>query len=204
MAEKKLLLAIKKMPNLEGALNALGLVYMYKRDFPKSISYFKKLLEIIPTFIDAYNSLGLIYTELNQYDSAKENLLIAANAKGYHTPENAFVNLAMLELKYNRLDAATRYAEKALEKNKGFAPIYNIKGIIAERENKHEEAISYFKKALSLLTEEDASILINMGQVYIKAGEKRKALDILEQALAKAKNRNMKEYIQNIIKNLEN
>ncbi len=204
MAEKKLLEALKKSPDLEGALNALGLVYLYRRDFTKSITYFKKLLAKNPTFYDAYNSLGLIYTELNQYNQAKESLLIAANANGYPTPENAFVNLAMLEFKNDRLDAALRYAEKALEKNRNFAPIYNIKGIIAEKENKNEEAISYFKKALSLLTEEDISILINMAQVYIKTGGRKEALDLLEKALTKAKSNIMKEYIRNLIKTVEN
>jgi tetratricopeptide (TPR) repeat protein len=199
-----LLEALKKSPDLEGALNALGLVYLYRRDFTKSITYFKKLLAKSPTFYDAYNSLGLIYTELNQYNQAKESLLIAANANGYPTPENAFVNLAMLEFKNDRLDAALRYAEKALEKNRNFAPIYNIKGIIAEKENKNEEAISYFKKALSLLTEEDISILINMAQVYIKTGGRKEALDLLEKALTKAKSNIMKEYIRNLIKTVEN
>lgn len=204
LAEKKLLEALKKSPDLQGALNALGLVYMYRRDFTQSITYFKKLLAKNPTFYDAYNSLGLIYTELNEYNAAKENLLTAANATGYPTPENAFVNLAMLELKYDRPDAASRYADKALEKNRSFAPIFNIKGIIAEKESKYEDAIAYFKKALSLLTEEDISILINMGQVYIKTGDKRKALDLLEKALANAKNDPMKDYIRNLIKSLEN
>jgi len=199
LAEDKLLTAIKKKPNLEGALNALGLVYMYKRDFEKAATYFKKLLSLNPGFSDAYNSLGLIYSELNRYNLAKEYFLTAANSKGYRTPENAYVNLALLELKNNKLESAKRYTDKAMKKNRNFAPIYNLKGIIANQENQHSEALANFKKALSLLTEEDAKILVNMGQVYIKMGQKRKALDVLEKALTKAKSEPMKQNIRQLI-----
>lgn len=203
MAEKKFLTAISKSPTLEGALNGLGLVYMYKQDFPKSISYFKRLMRLNPTLSDTYNNLGLIYTELNKYDLAKEHLLKAANSREYRTPENAYVNLAMLELKYNKLESAKRYTDKALNKNKNFAPTYNLKGIIADKENKYQEALAYYKKALSLLTEDDVNILINIGQVYLKMGDKRKALDMMEKALTKAEAEPLKVYIRDLIKQLE-
>ncbi|MCK4835730.1 MAG: tetratricopeptide repeat protein [Candidatus Aminicenantes bacterium] len=202
LAERKLLTAIAKKPKLEGALNALGLVYMYKREFEQAASYYKKLLALNPRFSDAYNSLGLIYTELNRYNLAKEYLLTAANSKGYRTPENAYVNLVMLELKHNKLESAKRYIDKAMDKNRNFAPIYNLKGIIANKENKFNEALANFKRALSLLTEEDANILVNMGQVYIKIGQKRKALDVLEKALTKTNSNLLKQNIRKLIETL--
>ena len=202
-AEKKLLAAIAKKPILQGALNGLGLVYMYKRDFQKSITYFKRLMRLNPAKADTYNNLGLIYSELDKYDLAKESLLRAANSREYRTPENAYVNLAMLEIKYNKIDSAKRYTNKAMAKNKNFAPTYNLKGIIAERENNYQEALAFYKKALSLLTEDDVNILINIGQVYLKMGDKGKALDILEKALSKAQSDSVKDYIRKLIKQTE-
>lgn len=202
MAEHKLLTALEKKPGLEGALNALGLVYMYKREFEKAATYFKKLLSLNPGFSDAYNSLGLIYSELNRYNLAKEYFLTAANSTGYRTPENAYVNLALLELKHEKMASAKRYTDKAMKANRHFAPTYNLKGIIANKENRYHEALANFKKALSLLTEEDAKILVNMGQVYIKMGQKRKALDVLEKALTKAKDGPLKKNIRELINNL--
>ena len=202
-AEKKLLEAIAKKPTLEGALNGLGLVYMYKQDFPKAITYFKRLMRLNPNLADTYNNLGLIYTELNKYDLAKESFLKAANSREYRTPENAYVNLAMLEIKHNKLNSAKRYTEKALAKNKNFAPTYNLKGIIADRENNPKEAVACYKKALSLLTEDDVNILINIGQVYLKMGDKSKALDMMEKALSKAKGDSIKSYIRKLIKQIE-
>ncbi len=202
MAEKKLLRAIEKKPSLKEALNGLGIVYMYKRELDKAIKYFKRVLNIDPTFIDVYNSLGLIYIELGKYELAKENLLIAANSDDYSTPENSFVNLAMLEIKHNKLNSAMRYVEKGIDENRGFAPLYNLQGVIFENQKNYEEAVYSYKKALSLLTDADITILVNIGRVYSKMGEKNKALDVLEKALSKAINSRIKDEIRKMIKEL--
>ena len=203
MAEKKLLAALKKKSNLVGALNALGIVYTYKRKFEKAIACFKKVTLIDPKFFDSYNSLGLIYTELGKYDLAKENLLIAANSQDYSTPENAFANLATLEIKQNKLNSALRYLDKGIAKNRRFAPLYNLTGIIFEQQNKFSEAIENYKKALSLLTREDISYLVNIGRTYAKMGHKSEALDVLEKALAMATSPMLKNQIKDMISRLE-
>lgn len=203
LAEKKLLKALKKKPTLIGAVNGLGIVYLQKREFKKSIGYFNKVLRTNPDSYDAYNYLGVAYTELDEYDLAKENLLRAANAEKYRTPENAFVNLAMLEIRQERYEAALRYVEKGLEENDRFPPLCNLMGVILENQEKFPEALKWYEKALSLLTEEDVTFLVNLGRVYSRLGKKDKALDILEKALSKAYSPQMKEQIRTMIKSLE-
>lgn len=202
-AEPKLISALKKDPTLVGALNALGIVYLNKRDFDNAVKQFRRVIQLNPKFFDAYNYLGVIYTETGNYELAKENLLTAANAETYRTPENAYTNLATLELNNNKLESALRYAEKGLEKNKNFAPLYNLKGIIYENRKEYQEAISNYEKALSLLTEDDATFLINIGRTYGKMGDKKKALDILEKALPKAYSPVLKNQIIAAINELE-
>ena len=63
----------------------LSLVYVYRRDFPKAIDTLNRLLQASPAFYDAYNLLGMIYTEQGNYQLAKEKLLLAANAAEYLT-----------------------------------------------------------------------------------------------------------------------
>jgi len=203
LAEKKLLKALKKKPTLIGAVNGLGVVYLHMRDFKKSIGYFTQVLRTNPDSYDAYNYLGVAYTELGEYNLAKENLLRAANAKKYRTPENAFVNLAMLEIRQERYDAALRYVEKGLEKNERFPPLCNLMGVILEHQEKFPEALKWYEKALSLLTEEDVTFMVNLGRVYSKLGKKDKALDTLEKALSKAYSPEMKEQIRTMLKGLE-
>lgn len=202
-AEPKLVSALKKDPTLVGAVNALGIVYLNKRDFDNAVKQFRRVIQLNPKFFDAYNYLGVIFTETGKYELAKENLLIAANAETYRTPENAYANLASLELNNNKLESALRYAEKGLEKNKNFAPLYNLKGLILENRKEYREAISSYEKALSLLTEDDATFLINIGRTYAKMGDKQKALDILEKALPKAYSPQVKDQIIASIKELE-
>lgn len=203
LAEKQLLKAIKKKPTLVDAMHGLGVVYLQKRDFKKSVEYFQKVVKINQYNYDAFNYLGVAYSELGEYMIAKENLLLAANAERYRTQENAFVNLAMLEIKQKRFDAALRYIEKGLEKNGRFAPLYNLKGIILENQGNLQEAMTWYEQGLSLLKEEDPSYLINISRVYIKLGQKEKALDMLEKALPKAYNDDMKKQIREMIKGLE-
>jgi Tfp pilus assembly protein PilF len=203
LAEKSLLDALKKKPRLVPALNALALVYVYRRDFPQAIATLNRLLRVNPKFYDAYNLLGTIFTEQGNYDQAKEKLLIAANSEEYLTPENAFANLAVLEIKYEKFDAGLRYAEKGLMLNKRFAPLYNLKGLALENLNQLDEASQAYDRALALLTVPDPIYLINSARVASKLGDKKKALDQLEMAIGKSQNEAQKAEIIKLIKALE-
>jgi Tfp pilus assembly protein PilF len=203
-AEKSLLKALQKKPQLVPALHALGLVYVYRRDFAKAIETINRLILVSPQFYDAYNLLGTIYTEQGNYQQAKEKLLLAANAEEYLTPENAFANLAVLEIKFEKYDAALRYAEKGLFLNRRFAPLYNLKGLALENMNELTQALENFDKALALLDHPDSAYLINSARVAAKLGDKKKALNNLEQAMGNAQNPAQKAEIMKMIRQLDN
>jgi len=203
IAEKYLLAALKKKPQLATALNGLGLVYVYRRDFPKAIDTINKLLVENPKFYDAYNLLGTIYIEQGNYQLAKEKLLLAANAEEYMTPENAFANLAVLEIKFAKYDAALRYAEKGLLLNRRFAPLYNLKGLALENMNEFAQAQENYDKALALLTHPDSAYLINSARVAVKLGDKQKALNNLELAMGSTQDAAQKAEIMKMIKQLD-
>jgi len=76
-------------------------------------------------------------------------------------------------------------------------------GVIYENQENFPEALKWYEKALSLLTEDDVTFLVNLGRVYSKLGQKDKALDTLEKALSKAYSPDMQEQIRTMIKNLE-
>ncbi|MCP5106942.1 MAG: tetratricopeptide repeat protein [bacterium] len=203
MAEKKLKMALKKNPNLVGAINGMGIVYLNKREFDNAVRNFRRVVQLNPQAIDAYNYLGVIFSETGKYELAKENFLIAANAEKYRNPENSYANLAMLEVKHKKLDSALRYVEKGVQFNKNFAPLHNVKGIIFENQKDYKKALYYYEKALSLLTEDDISYLLNIGRVYAKMGQKNKSLDTLEKALSKAYSPQLKEQVRAMIKELD-
>jgi len=202
-AEKTLLKALQKKPQLVPALHALGLVYIYRRDFSKAIETINRLITVNPTFYDAHNLLGTIYTEQGNYQLAKEKLLLAANAEEYLTPENAFANLAVLEIKFEKYTAALRYAEKGLLLNRRFAPLYNLKGLALENLNEFAQALENYDKALALLERPDAGYLINSARVAAKLGDKQKALNNLEQAMGNTQNPAQKAEIMKMIRQLD-
>lgn len=201
-AEKSFLTAIKKKANSVGALHGLGIVYLKKGDLDRAEKYFRRSLDIKADNVDARNYLGIIYTEQGKYELAKENLLIAANTEHYRTPENAFANLASLEIRYNKFDSAKRYVEMGLEKNKKFAPLLNAYGIILEKEKNYTEAIFYYEQAVSVLGDNDVNYLINLGRVYSKVGQNVKALDVLERALSKANSEAVRRQVREMIRKL--
>ncbi len=203
IAESKLKLALKKKPNLVGAINGLGIIYLTRRNFEKSIEYFKKVVSLNPQYIDAYNYLGIAYTELKKYDLAKENFLIAATSENYRNPENAYVNLAKLEILRKNYKAALRYIEKGLKHNKSFAPLYNLKGVVFENLKMYAEAIDSYKKSLSILTEPDIYTLLNMARTYAKIGDKESALNVYEKALSVTKDQKLRTMIIQKMNELE-
>jgi len=203
IAESKLKLALKKKPDLVGAINGLGIIYLTKREFEKSVKYFKRVISLNPQYIDAYNYLGIAYTELKKYDLAKENFLIAATSENYRNPENAYVNLAKLEIIKKNFKAALRYIEKGLSHNKSFAPLYNLKGIVYENLKMYSEAIDNYKKSLSILTEPDIYTLLNMARTYTKIGDKESALNVYEKALSTTKNQKLRTIIIQKMNELE-
>ena len=193
----------RKNRSCSSALHALSLVYVYRRDFPKAIDTLNRLLLASPAFYDAYNLLGMIYTEQGNYQLAKEKLLLAANAAEYLTPENAFANLAVLEIKFEKYSAALRYAEKGLLLNRRFAPLYNLKGVALENLNELAQAQENFDKALALSVRPDATYLINSARVAAKLRDKAKALNNLEVAMGCAQNQAQKDEIMALIKELD-
>jgi type IV pilus assembly protein PilF len=202
-AENSLHKALQKKPTLVPALHALSLVYIYRRDFVKAVDMLNRLLLESPNFYDAYNLLGTIYTEQGNYQLAKEKLLLAANAEEYLTPENAFANLAVLEIKFEKYTAALRYAEKGLLFNRKFAPLYNLKGLALENLNEYVQAQENYDKAISLLARPDSIFLINSARVAAKLGNKQKALNDLEQAMGNAQSAEQKTEIMKLIRQLD-
>ncbi|MBN1196430.1 MAG: tetratricopeptide repeat protein [Candidatus Aminicenantes bacterium] len=203
MARTKIQEALKKKPNSKAAHYSMGVVYTYLRDFPAAIKHFKIVISMDPEYWDAYNSLGLIYIETGEFDLARQNLLKAATSDKYRNPENAYVNLAMLEIKREAYDNALRYVDKGISENRSFAPLHNLRGIILEKQGNLEEALYHYNKALSFLTEEDVNILLNVARIHHLLGQKGKAMDLLDQALGLAKDEFTTKRIRTLLREVE-
>ena len=203
MAEGEFRFVLTKKPDEIDAQLGMGIICLSRKDFKNSEIYLKRALALNPDYLDIYNYLGIVYTEMGKYELAKEMLLKPANSKDYRTSENSYLNLCLLELKRNDVNAALRYANAGLKENKRFAPLFNIKGIIYKRRKEYENAIFYFEKAIGLLKTSNVSCLMNLGESYFKLHKYEKALTTLERALGVAKFPQTKEKIRTMIKTIQ-
>lgn len=195
--------ALKKKPGYLRASIGLGIVYLKQAKFKESLRIFNEVVKRYPSNGDAFNFIGIIHTELGNYELAKENYLIAANSDKYSTPENAFLNLALLEIKLKRLDNALRYIEKGLIKNLEFVSLYNLKGSIFEQKGFYKKAVYNYERALQLSRVKDIGIKINIARGYIKMGQRIKAINLLEKMLGEAPSSEVRKLIARMIKQAE-
>lgn len=196
--------ALKKNPGYLRASMGLGIVYLKQTKFKESLSIFTEVAKRYPSNADAFNFIGIIHTELGNYELAKENYLIAANSDKYSTPENAFLNLALLEIKLKRHNNALRYIEKGLVKNPEFVSLYNLRGSIFEQKGFYKKAVYNYERALQLSMLKDINIKINIARGYIKMGQSIKAINLLEKMLGETPSAEVRKLIASMIKQAEN
>jgi len=207
MGEKNFLDILVKKPDTVEAINGLGIVYFNEKKYKKAKQAFNRVITLDPHYFKAYNYLGLIYTEQGDYENARNILEKATGSEKNHLPEYAFINLASMEIKRGDLDSALGYIKQGLYKNRHYAALYNLRGLILEMREEYIDSIASYKKALSALDKEgvdDVSILINLGRVHAKEGGKIEAIKILKEALEKADSDRSKEQINALIKKINN
>jgi len=204
LAEQKLVEAVTLAPSMQHAWNALSLVYIYKRDFPKAIESLNKLLALNPYYYDAVNNLGIVHMEMGELSKAKEYFLTAANAKDNLNPESSYTNLVIIELRQDRLESALRYIDKGLSLNNRCEPLHNLRGVAMERSGRYVEALESFNKVYDLIKDRNADSisLFELAKVFKKYGDREKALNLLEKAIGLTSDSALKEEIMNLIKEL--
>jgi len=195
--------ALKKKPLMMKANMGLGIVYLKQMKFDKSLALFRKVAKRQPDNADAFNFMGVIHSEKGNYKLAKENFLIAAHSKTYATPENAYLNLALLEAKAKNPDSALRYIEKGLVENPEFVSLYNLRGTIYEKKGFYKKAVYNYERALHLSRVEDIGIRINIARGYIKMGKRRQALNLLEKMMGEAPSLEVRKIITSMIRQAE-
>lgn len=87
-------------------------------------------------------------------------------------------NMAQLYLEENRVEEARREVEVAFDIYKEHAPLLNLIGIIAYRDENYDLAETAFLKAIELRPSLDISF-VNIGRLYYQLGEYDKAEESL-------------------------
>lgn len=183
------------------SIHGLAVASLMRGDIEKASKYLEEVLRIQPSFTEAHNFLGVIYQTKGELEKAKEEFEKVIADPKYPTPENAYFNLAGIEIARKNLKGALSYIELAIEKRKSFALAYNRKGLILRDLGDMDGAEESFRKAVNL-SPEDPEFCCNLAEILIKKGEKDEAKEILLKVLPKATGKDLKERIENLLKSI--
>ena len=157
-----------------------------------------------PDTAAAYNNIGVVYDNQNEYDKAlayhEKALVICEKVLGAAHPDTAttYNNIAMVYDNMGDYDKALAYYEKALriyekvsgEEHPNTATTYNNIGRVFYTLGEYNKALDYYKKDLVISEKvlgaahpDTATTYNNIGEVYRKQGDYDKALEYYGKAL---------------------
>ncbi len=170
----------KALQNLEEALTIYGRV-----GDPKRSAY-------------VYNSAGIIYFRLAQYDKAREyfdkSLELSRKIGEVNAEGLTLNNLGLLYSHWGQYAKSAEYYEQSvaicrkLRDIKGEGQTLNNLGSVYKDRGQHAKAVEYYEKSLQIKrkvgdTKGQASTLNNLGLVYTGWGQYAKALEYYETSL---------------------
>ena len=125
-----------------------GVTFYNQKEFSKAIEAYQKVIELDPTYVEAYNNMGIIYQMLGNADRAfgayqKATEINPRYEKGYN-------NLGILLLLKGRYEEALEAFEKALAVNPNNIESHINLGILYKKKGQWEKAIESYQKALAI------------------------------------------------------
>lgn len=136
----------KKTDYLE-ATNLLGDILCEQQKYKEAISVYSTALRYNPDNYDLYYNLGLVYTMLNDFQSAKESYDKAAQIN--HDLHNGYYCLGKISLLYRDTQLAEEYFAKALMGELEADAYYELAKIYMVK-NERDKAITFVNKAIEL------------------------------------------------------
>jgi type IV pilus biogenesis/stability protein PilW len=126
----------------------LGVDFYRQREISKAIQAYQKVIELDPTYVEAYNNLGIIYQDIGDFDKAIEAYQKAIEVNPQY--EKAYNNLGILLFVNERYDESIRAFQNALAINPHSIESNINLGTLFKRKGQFEKAIEYYQKALSI------------------------------------------------------
>jgi len=126
----------------------LGVSSYQQREISKAIQAYKKVIELEPTHVEAYNNLGIIYQETGDFAKALEayQKSIAINPR-YEKGHN---NLGILLYLLDRYEESMEAFQKALAINSQNLESHINLGILFKKRGQMDKAIESYQKALAI------------------------------------------------------
>jgi tetratricopeptide (TPR) repeat protein len=211
LAEAEIRAGLKLAPQSPEGLTLLGIALVEQEDLAGAEESFQQALKINPQSAEAHNSLGNVYYAQKKLDLAEKEF--QASVRYHPRDRDANYNLGLLRLARNDPRNAITYFSRvqpqspevllnltqayfaAGQKEKGLEIARTLSeqakddvrmhftlGLLLAKQKQYSAACHEFEIANSLQPD-TFEILYNLGQAYIRKGDKEKALDVLGRAL---------------------
>ncbi|HBB97848.1 MAG TPA: hypothetical protein DC054_20900 [Blastocatellia bacterium] len=150
-------------------------------NLPESIAALQRAIAIYPDYLMALNDLGAQLLELGRLDEALAPLRTAIKIDP--SSFNPQLNFGITLVRKKDFDAALAALDKALSSEPSSPAAHLYAGLAAAGAKDNQRAEREFKAASALGGRDFSVALVYLGQLYLKLGEKQKAIDSLQRYL---------------------
>jgi type IV pilus biogenesis/stability protein PilW len=151
-----------------------GVQLSNQRETAKAIQAYEKVLEIDPSYGEAYNNLGVLHQEMGNFEKARKSYQKAVDMNPHY--EKALNNLGILYYLQGRYEESRDALQRALEINPhNVESLINL-GILFKKRGQMEQAMESFQKALTL-DPSRGEIHYNLGLAYEQAKKIQPAIE---------------------------
>jgi len=154
------------------ALRNASLLAFYRNDFISCIRYCQQALEVTPDDLVCRNYLAHSFHRVGQYGAAIKQLEALRNLAPKR--EDVLFNLAKINIKAGRTEAAREIIDELIERNPDYADFHQVKGIAYGKEGNIDMAITNFKRAVEINPGYSNAILL-LGLEQIRSFEYEEA-----------------------------
>jgi serine/threonine-protein kinase len=186
-AERVYRKAIEIRPDYWLCYGNLGLFYRTRGRYQEAAEQFKKAIEIVPNNAWAHKVLGVIYYDMNRMD---ESVAMFERANELAPSYTGYSNLATIYFMEGRYSDAARMYEVALALDDSDYQLWgNLASSYLWIPGQNENALNAYREALRRGEElrkiqpNDWMLLCLLGGYYAELDERKKALELTEQAL---------------------
>ena len=183
--------AIELTPDNAALYSNLGATYLDANDpknFAKAEAALKKSIELGPSY-GAYANLGNLFLLENRYSDAAQY-----TEKALQMNDKDFIVWANLVSAYEgmkdearmnaALDREVRLLEEAAQSSPRDAAVQYRLGLAYAAKKQDAKAVARVQAALAL-TPDDPYVLVSVGEVYERIGDRKRAIDYVEKSLQK-------------------
>lgn len=178
MAASYLSKSVQLEPSNGAYWNMYGLTLARMGELQASEDAFRKSLEVEPDLTDVHNNLGMVYTEMKDYEKALEEYGIVLQDKTYPTPEFPYFNIGLLKLKQGKTEEAMLAFEQVVSLKPDFYRAFGELAAIYYRMGMYGDAYNAVKKAQKQ-NSGDPTLLLLEARSQVKLGRLNDANRVL-------------------------